>query len=36
VNVDPEGIRIGMRVTPVFCDVPDAGVTLLRYRPADV
>jgi uncharacterized OB-fold protein len=20
----------------VFCDVPDAGITLLRYRPADV
>lgn len=23
-----------MRVMPVFCDVPDAGITLLRYRPA--
>ena len=36
VDVEPEDIRIGMRVTPVFCDVPDAGITLLRYRPADV
>ena len=36
VDVEPDDIRIGMRVTPVFCDVPDAGVTLLRYRPADV
>ena len=27
-------IAIGMRVTPVFCDVPDAEITLLRYRPA--
>jgi hypothetical protein len=27
-----------MRVSPVFCDIPDTGVTLLRYRPepADV
>jgi uncharacterized OB-fold protein len=35
-DVEPDDIRIGMRVTPAFCDVPDAGVTLLRYRPADV
>ena len=34
VDVDPTDIRIGMRVTPVFCDVPDADITLLRYRPA--
>ena len=34
VDVEPDDIRIGMRVTPVFCDVPDAGITLLRYRPA--
>lgn len=34
VDVAREHIRIGMRVTPVFCDVPDSGVTLLRYRPA--
>ena len=33
VDVDPADVRIGMRVSPVFCDVPDTGVTLLRYRP---
>ncbi|MGZ8814427.1 MAG: acyl dehydratase, partial [Mycobacterium sp.] len=32
-DVEPENIRIGMRVVPVFCD--GDGVTLLRYRPAD-
>jgi uncharacterized OB-fold protein len=34
VDVDPGDIRIGMRVSPVFCDVPEAGITLLKYRPA--
>ena len=34
VDVEPAEIRIGMRVAPVFHDVPGAGVTLLRYRPA--
>jgi uncharacterized protein len=34
VDVEPDDIRIGMRVCPVFCDAGD--VTLLRYRPADV
>ena len=34
VGVAPEDIRIGMRVAPVFYDVPDTEVTLLRYRPA--
>lgn len=34
VDVGPDRIRIGMRVAPVFHDVPGAGVTLLRYRPA--
>lgn len=34
VDVARSDIRIGMRVTPVFFDVPDRGVTLLRYRPA--
>jgi uncharacterized protein len=34
VDVEPAQIRIGMRVAPVFHDVPDTGVTLLRYRPA--
>jgi hypothetical protein len=33
VDVDPADVRIGMRVSPVFCDIPDSGVTLLRYRP---
>jgi uncharacterized protein len=33
VDVEPENVRIGMPVAPVFCDVAD-GVTLLRYRPA--
>ncbi len=38
VDVDADDIRIGMRVSPVFCPVSsEAGdVTLLRYRPADV
>lgn len=34
VDVARSDIRIGMRVTPVFFDVLDRGVTLLRYRPA--
>jgi uncharacterized OB-fold protein len=34
VGVDPADINVGMRVRPVFCDYPEAGVTLLRYRPA--
>nr|WP_231982470.1 OB-fold domain-containing protein [Mycobacterium sp. E787] len=33
VDVDPGGIRIGMRVRPVFYDLDDK-ITLLRYRPA--
>ena len=33
VDVDPADVRIAMRVSPVFCDIPDTGVTLLRYRP---
>ena len=38
VDVDPSDVRVGMRVSPVFCDIPGTGVTLLRYRPepADV
>jgi uncharacterized OB-fold protein len=35
VDVEPDQIRIGMRVAPVFCDYPEVGLTLLRYRPAD-
>jgi len=34
VDVDPGDIRIGMRVQPVFYDLPEAGITLLKYRPA--
>ncbi len=34
VEVDPDDIRIGMRVEPVFYDLPEAGITLLKYRPA--
>lgn len=34
VDVDPAELNIGMRVEPVFCDHPDRGITLLRYRPA--
>ena len=34
VDVDPGDIRIGMRVEPVFYDLPDTGMTLLKYRPA--
>jgi len=33
VDVDPDDIRIGMRVEPVFSDL-EGGVTLLKYRPA--
>ena len=33
VDVEPDDIHIGMRLEPVFCDVPDTGMTLLRYRP---
>jgi uncharacterized protein len=35
VDAEPDQISIGMRVAPVFCDYPEAGITLLRYRPAD-
>ena len=34
VEVDPSDIRIGMRVRPVFYDLAETGVTLLKYRPA--
>ena len=34
VEVDPSDIRIGMRVRPVFYDLPEEGITLLKYRPA--
>ena len=34
VDIDPSDIRIGMPVNPVFYDLPEAGITLLKYRPA--
>jgi uncharacterized OB-fold protein len=34
VDVDVDNIVIGMRVAPVFCDLPGESITLLRYRPA--
>jgi uncharacterized protein len=33
VEIDPDDIRIGMRVRPVFYDLPEGGITLLKYRP---
>jgi uncharacterized OB-fold protein len=33
VNVDPEQIKVGMRVRPVFADGGDEAVTLLHYEP---
>lgn len=33
VNIDPADLQIGMRVKPVFCDYPEAGITMLRYEP---
>ena len=32
--IDPDDIRIGMPVRPVFYDLPEDGITLLKYRPA--
>jgi len=34
VNADAADVEVGMRLAPVFCDYPDAGVTMLRYEPA--
>jgi uncharacterized OB-fold protein len=34
VNVEPEKIKVGMRVRPVFDDIPGHDITLLRYEPA--
>ncbi|WP_449372627.1 Zn-ribbon domain-containing OB-fold protein [Arthrobacter psychrolactophilus] len=33
VNIAAEDVQVGMRVKPVFCDYPDADITLLRYEP---
>ena len=35
VDAEPEALRVGMRVRPVFTDYPDDGVTMLRYAPAE-
>ena len=35
VNADPAGLRVGMRVRPVFTDFPEEGITLLHYQPAE-
>ncbi len=34
VDVDPAALRIGMAVTPVFADRPEADITLLHYTAA--
>lgn len=34
VNLPEDQIKIGMRLKPVFDDLPDAEITLLRYEPA--
>jgi uncharacterized OB-fold protein len=33
VNIEPEELRVGMRVRPVFFDYPEHDVTMLRYEP---
>jgi uncharacterized OB-fold protein len=33
VAVDPDDVRVGMRVRPVFEELPGRDVTLLHYRP---
>jgi uncharacterized OB-fold protein len=37
VDVEPDAIRVGMPVAPVFdhAAFPDDGITLLRFRPRD-
>jgi uncharacterized OB-fold protein len=35
VNAEPESLRVGMKLRPVFTDYPDDGVTMLRYEPAE-
>jgi uncharacterized OB-fold protein len=36
VDVKPEAVRIGMALEPAFDDLTYEGVTLLRFRPANV
>ena len=33
INVAAEDIQVGMRLKPVYCDYPEAGITMLRYEP---
>ena len=33
VNAEPSELRVGMRIRPVFVDVPEEGITMLRYEP---
>ena len=35
INAEPDGLRVGMRVKPVFTDDPGGAVTMLRYEPAE-
>jgi uncharacterized protein len=35
VEVQPDDVRVGMRVRPVFEHPPDGGPVLLKFRPAD-
>jgi uncharacterized OB-fold protein len=35
VNVDPDDVKVGMRVGPVFCNEPGSDITLLRYEPIE-
>jgi uncharacterized OB-fold protein len=35
VNVEPDAMRVGMRVKPVFFDYPEHDVTMLRYEPGE-
>ena len=36
VNAEPSALRVGMRIRPVFVDVPEEGITMLRYEPVIV
>jgi len=36
VNAEPSELRVGMRIRPVFVDVPEEGITMLRYEPVIV
>nr|WP_245551496.1 OB-fold domain-containing protein [Gordonia rhizosphera] len=34
VDADVDRMSVGMALQPVFCDHPEHGITMLRYRPA--